>query len=101
MSVLQQVLVVIAALCLMPYVVKLLWKLYLIPTAAYFVCTRLVWPAWAAAHKELAVCLFAASVLVFVGAWLLKLIQYRRDKRDEAAQILTRMGYDPKEYKIV
>ena len=101
MSVLEQVLVVIAALALMPYVVKLLWKLYLIPVAVYFVCTRLVWPAWAAAHKELAVCLFAASVLTFAGAWALKLMQYRREKRDEEAQILTSLGYDPKEYKIV
>ena len=101
MSVLEQVLVVIAALALMPYVIRLLWKLYLIPVAAYFVCTRLVWPSWAAAHKELAVCLFAASVLIFVGAWLWKLIQYRREKRDEETQILMSLGYDPKEYKIV
>lgn len=91
----------IAALALMPYVVKLLWKLYLIPVAAYFTCTRLIWPAWAAAHKELAVCLFAASVLIFVGAWLLKFIQHRREKRDEEAQILTSLGYDPREYKIM
>ena len=101
MSVLEQVLVVIAALCLMPYVVRLLWKLYLIPVTAYFVCTRLVWPSWAAAHKELAVCLFAASVLIFVGAWAWKLIQHRREKRYEEAQILTSLGFDPKEYKIV
>ena len=101
MSILEQVLVVIAALCLMPYVVKLLWKLYLIPVAAYLVCTRLIWPAWAAAHKELAVGLFAASVLFFVGTWAWKLMQYRREKRDEEAQILTSLGYDPKEYKIV
>lgn len=88
MSVLEQILVVIAALALMPYVVKLLWKLYLIPTAAYFTCTRLVWPAWAAEHRVVCIGLFAASVLVFVGGWVLKIIQRRRMNDAEIERVL-------------
>lgn len=88
MSVLTDVLIVIAALALMPYVVKLLWRLYLIPTAAYFVCTRLVWPAWAAAHRAACIGLFAACVLLFIGGWIVKIIQRRRMNDEEIERVL-------------
>lgn len=88
MGMLEQLLIVIAALALLPLVVKLLWRVYLIPVAAYFVCTRLIWPAWAAENHLLCIGLFAASVLIFVGAWTLKIIQRRRENESEIQRLL-------------
>lgn len=83
MSILTQILIVIAALSLLPKIMRLLWDIYLVPVAAYFTCTRLIWPNWAAANHPLCVGLFVASVLFFIGAWVLKIIQRRREN-DEA-----------------
>ena len=44
MNQLQQLLIVLGALALLPTVVKLLWKNYLFPLSAVITATRLFWP---------------------------------------------------------
>ena len=50
MNQLQQLLIVLGVLALLPTVVKLLWKIYLFPLSAVITATRLFWPGWAACH---------------------------------------------------
>ena len=65
MSMIQQLLIVAGALIALPFVVKLLWRLYLFPLGCWLVATRLFWPKWAAANETLSGILLAASILVF------------------------------------
>ena len=50
MNMIQQLLIVAGALIALPFVVKLLWRLYLFPLGCWLVATRLFWPKWAAAN---------------------------------------------------
>ena len=72
MSMIQQLLIVAGALIALPFVVKLLWRLYLFPLGCWLVATRLFWPKWAAVNEMLSAILLAASILVFIVAWVLR-----------------------------
>ena len=78
MNMIQQLLIVAGALITLPFVVKLLWRLYLFPLGCWLVATRLFWPKWAAANETLSGILLAASILVFIVAWVLRYAAKRR-----------------------
>ena len=80
MNQLQQLLIVLGVLALLPTVVKLLWKIYLFPLSAVITATRLFWPGWAACHLGACIGLYAGSVLFFAAAWV---IRYRLKRRRE------------------
>ena len=80
MNQVQQLLIVLGVLALLPIVVKVLWKTYLFPLGAVLTATRLFWPKWAAAHTTACIGLYAGSILFFMAAWL---IRYRQKKRRE------------------
>ena len=80
MSPMQQLLIVAGVLIALPFVVKLLWKLYLFPLAFWIAATRLFWSKWAEANGVLSLALLAASIVFFLGAWWL---HYRLKKRRE------------------
>ncbi len=82
MNMIQQLLIVAGSLIALPFVVKLLWRLYLFPVGCWLVATRLFWPKWAAANETLSLVLLAASILFFVVAWGLR---YAAKKRREKA----------------
>jgi hypothetical protein len=76
----QQLLIVVGVLISLPFVVKLLWKLYLLPLGFWLAATKLFWPKWAAENERLSLVLLAASILFFLGAWGLR---YKLKKRRE------------------
>ena len=78
MSMIQQLLIVAGALIALPFVVKLLWRLYLFPLGCWLVATRLFWPKWAAANETLSGILLAASILAFIVAWSLRYAAKKR-----------------------
>ena len=81
MSMIQQLLIVAGALIALPFVVKLLWRLYLFPLGCWLVATHLFWPKWAAANETLSGILLAACILVFVVAWALRYAVKKRRKK--------------------
>ena len=76
----HQLLIVALVLLSLPIVIRILWKLRLLPLGCYFVATKLFWPRWAAAHKTACILIFVACVLFFVLCWT---IRYIRQKREE------------------
>ena len=82
MSMIQQLLIVAGALIALPFVVKLLWRLYLFPLGCWLVATRLFWPKWAAANETLSGILLAASILVFIVAWALRYAAKKRREKE-------------------
>ena len=85
MSMIQQLLIVAAALIALPFVVKLLWRLYLLPIALYLFATRLCFPGWAAANSRLCAGLFAGTVLYFLFRWSWKLGKHLRERKRRIA----------------
>ena len=88
MSMIQQLLIVAGALIALPFVVKLLWRLYLFPLGCWLVATRLFWPKWAAANEKLCLALLAASVLFFLGAWALRYAAKKRREKEWLDHVL-------------
>ena len=83
----QQLLIVLGVLALLPAAARLLARIGLLPLALYLVCTRLFFPAWAAAHRGLCIALFVLAILLAVGRWLLPVLQNRMLERQVAGQI--------------
>ena len=88
MSPMQQLLIVAGVLISLPFAVKLLWKLYLFPLAFWIAATRLFWPKWAKANGALSLLLLAASILFFLGAWLLRYWMKKRREKEWVAHAL-------------
>ena len=88
MNMIQQLLIVAGALIALPFVVKLLWRLYLFPLGCWLVATRLFWPKWAAANETLSGILLAASILVFVVAWGLRFAAKKRREKEWLDHVL-------------
>ena len=88
MNMIQQLLIVAGVLITLPFVVKLLWRLYLFPLACWLVATRLFWPKWAAANETLSGILLAASILVFVVAWALRYAAKKRREKEWLDHVL-------------
>ena len=76
----RQLLIVSLVILSLPIVIRILWKLRLLPLGCYFVATKLFWPSWAAAHKTACILIFVACVLFFDLCWT---IRYIRQKREE------------------
>ena len=76
----HQLLIVALVLLSLPIVIRILWKLRLLPLGCYFVATKLFWPRWATAHQTACILIFIACVLFFVLCWT---IRYIRQKREE------------------
>ena len=88
MNQLQQLLIVLGALALLPLAVKLLWKLYLFPLGCWFAATRLICPKWAAANETLCLVLLAASILFFLGARGLRYAAKKRREKEWLEHVL-------------
>ena len=88
MNMMQQLLIVAGALIALPFVVKLLWRLYLFPLGCWLVATRLFWPKWAAANDKLCLALLAVSVLFFLGAWGLRYAAKKRREKEWLNHVL-------------
>ena len=88
MSMIQQLLIAAAALIALPFVVKLLWRLYLFPLGCWLVVTHLLWPKWAAANETLSGILLAASILVFIAAWSLRYAAKKRREKEWLNHVL-------------
>ena len=80
MSPMQQLLIVAGVLISLPFVTKLLWRLYLFPLGCWLVATRLFWPEWAATNRPLSLRLLAGCILFFLAAWI---IRHKQKKRRE------------------
>lgn len=76
----RQLLIVSLVILSLPIVIRILWKLRLLPLGCYFVAAKLFWPRWAAAHRTACILIFIACVLFFVLCWT---IRYIRQKREE------------------
>ena len=101
MNQLQQLLIVLGVLTLLPVAVKLLWKTYLFPLGAVIVATRLFWPKWAAVHVGYCIALYAGSILFFTSAWAIRGILKRRREQEWLRQVFatTKPLYElPEEY---
>jgi hypothetical protein len=88
MSMIQQLLIVAGALIALPFVVKLLWRLYLFPLGCWLVATRLFWPKWATANDKLCLALLGVSVLFFLGAWGLRYAAKKRREKEWLDHVL-------------
>ena len=88
MNMIQQLLIVAGSLIALPFVVKLLWRLYLFPVGCWLVATRLFWPKWAAANETLSLVLLAASILFFVVAWALRYAAKKRREKEWLDHVL-------------
>lgn len=93
MSMIQQLLIVAGALIALPFVVKLLWRLYLFPLGCWLVATRLFWPKWAAANETLSGILLAASILAFIVAWSLRYAAKKRREKEWHNHVLETARY--------
>ena len=69
MNQIQQVLIVLAGLALLPLLIRLLRMAHLLPIALYFFATQLCFPKWAAVNSHLCTGLFAGAVLYFLLRW--------------------------------
>ena len=66
----HQLLIVALVLLSLPIVIRILWKLRLLPLGCYFVATKLFWPRLAAAHETVCILLFIACILFFAATWI-------------------------------
>ena len=70
----HQLLIVALVLLSLPIVIRILWKLRLLPLGCYFVATKLFWPRWAAAHETVCILLFIIlSILLYKTRFGLRL----------------------------
>ena len=81
MSMIQQLLIVLAGLALLPLVIRLLRLTHLLPTALFLFATHLCFPEWAAAHSRLCADLFAGAVLYFLFRWSWKIGKHLRERK--------------------
>lgn len=89
MNQIQQVLLVLAGLALLPLVIRLLRMAHLLPVALYLFATRLCFPEWAAANSRLCAGLFAGTVLYFLLRWGWKIRKRLRERKRKIADYLT------------
>ena len=88
MNQMQQLMIVLGGLALLPFVLKLLRMAHLLPLAVYFFITRLGAPKWAAANTRLCICLFAGAVLYFVLRWAWKIVKKKKERKALEAEVL-------------
>lgn len=77
----RQLLIVSLVILSLPIVIRILWKLRLLPLGCYFVATKLFWPRWALAHRTACILIFIACVLFFVLCWTIRYIRQKREKQ--------------------
>lgn len=86
--ILKQLAVVFLILASLPLAVTILWKLRLLPLALCLTATELFFPKWAASHETVCLCLFAASVLFAVLAWVFQIRRWRQEQRYNENRLL-------------
>ncbi len=99
MNMIQQLLTVAGILVALPFTVKLLWKLYLLPLGFWLAATHLFWPEWAASHETLCFALLGGCVLFFLGAWGIRYAGKKRRETEWLRHVLTTapvLEYRPK-----
>ena len=88
MNQIQQVLLVLAGLALLPLVIRLLRMAHLLPAALYLFATRLCFPVWAAENSRLCAGLFAGTVLYFLFRWGWKIVKRLRERKRKISDYL-------------
>ena len=88
MNMMQQLLIVVGVLVALPFAVKLLWRLYLLPLVCWLAATRLFWPKWAAANETLCMALLLICIMVFLGAWSLRYAAKKQREKELIAHVL-------------
>ena len=88
MLILKQLAIVFLILASLPLAVTILWKLRLLPLALCLTATELFFPKWAASHEMVCLCLFAASVLFAILAWVFQIRRWRQERRYNEARLL-------------
>ena len=88
MNQIQQVMIVLAGLALLPLAIRLLRMAHLLPLALYLFATLLCFPEWAAENHLLSLGLFAASVLYFLLRWGWKLGKYLRGREQRIEEYI-------------
>lgn len=86
--ILKQLAVVVLILASLPLVITILWKLRLLPLALCIMVTELLFPKWAASHEAVCLCLFAASVLFAILAWVYQIHRWRQEQRYNENRLL-------------
>lgn len=82
----QQLMIVLCGLAALPLVFRILAKLKLLPLAAYFLATRLLFPQWAGEHETLCAALLVGLVVLTLVCWLIKPLLRRRSERTALLQ---------------
>ncbi|MGI5953717.1 hypothetical protein [Dysosmobacter sp.] len=104
MSALQQILIVLGILALLPAAITILWKIRLFPLALYLVSTQLFFPKWAAAHTMLCMALLIGCVLYAVAIWTVKIVRWRQSAHFSENMMMERyaqeIGLVPGQYRI-
>ena len=77
----RQLLIVSLVILSLPIVIRILWKLRLLPLGCYFVAAKLFWPRWAAAHQTVCILIFAGCVLFFLVSWIVHFVRKRREEQ--------------------
>ena len=77
----HQLLIVALVLLSLPIVIRILWKLRLLPLGCYFIATKLVWPRWVEAHRTVCILLFIACILFFAVTWIVHFVRKRREEQ--------------------
>lgn len=77
----RQLLIVSLVILSLPIVIRILWKLRLLPLGCYFVAAKLFWPRWAAAHRTVCILIFAGCVLFFFVSWIVHFVRKRREEQ--------------------
>lgn len=104
MSQLNQILIVLAILALLPAAITILWKIRLFPLALYLVSTRLFFPQWAASHEILCMGLLVGCALFAVLIWTVKFVRWRQSTHLHEdlmmEQYAREIGLAPGQYRI-
>ncbi len=79
-SVWEQVLIVAVGLALLPYVIRLLAKLRLLPLGLYFLAANL-FTNWVADHKALSIAILIGCILYPVLTVIHKIVSHYQEER--------------------
>ena len=88
MIIIKQLSIVFLIFASLPLVIRLLWKLRLLPLAVCYVVPQLFFPKWAADHPWVCLGLFVGSLLFFIGCWGYRLYDRQRENRFDELLLL-------------
>lgn len=103
---LKQILILLAVLVLIPIVLKIIYKLHLLPLAVYYVLIKTVFVEWSEAHPYISIGLFAFFIMWALFFWLRPIfcrIQEDRETKQlllNGIRIMHEQGFSDDQYSI-